>query len=136
MHLTNLSTCNQHHDLPCLHVHVCCTLFDLLHTALPLFFSSLYSPSLYIPSFLFVSLVEHTTCFSEAAYLDAAARLRTFLTRWVEVLDARVAAAMLGSYGRVEELMHLAGLRGDYEALLEYLVHKVGGRLDWCWTGC
>ncbi len=61
----------------------------------------------------------------ESEYLQVAGRLRSFLTRWVGVLDAGVTSAMLGSYGRIEELMHVAALRNDYESLLEYLVQKV-----------
>lgn len=64
---------------------------------------------------------------SDARVATAGARLKAFLTEHAAALDAGTAAALLASYGRLEELRHFAAARGDDEALLEQLTAAGGG---------
>lgn len=59
-----------------------------------------------------------------AAYSQAVERLRTFLQKYVEVLDPGTTIGLLAGYGRLDELMHYARCRGDWESLLEYLLQR------------
>jgi hypothetical protein len=59
--------------------------------------------------------------------------LRTFLQRYVSVLDPGTTVGLLAGYGRLGELQHYARCRGDWEGLLEYLLQRgeVGGARVW-----
>lgn len=59
-----------------------------------------------------------------AAYSQAVDRLRSFLQKYVEVLDPGTTIGLLAGYGRLDELMHYARCRGDWESLLEYLLQR------------
>lgn len=63
------------------------------------------------------------------AHVQAVAQLRSFLQKYVEVLDPGTTIGLLAGYGRLDELMHYARCRGDWESLLEYLLQRqeVGG---------
>lgn len=56
--------------------------------------------------------------------MQAVERLRTFLQKYVEVLDPGTTIGLLAGYGRLDELMHYARCRGDWESLLEYLLQR------------
>ncbi|KXZ53919.1 hypothetical protein GPECTOR_6g837 [Gonium pectorale] len=64
------------------------------------------------------------------AYGAAVAALRSHLSDWVHVMDPGTTVSLLASYGRLEELLSLAALRGDHEGLLEQLLARGrrGGR--------
>jgi hypothetical protein len=51
-------------------------------------------------------------------------RLRAFLQKYVDVLDPGTTVGLLAGYGRLDELMHFARCRGDWEGLLEYLLQR------------
>ncbi|KAL4423908.1 hypothetical protein ABPG75_001209 [Micractinium tetrahymenae] len=59
-----------------------------------------------------------------AAYRQAVERLRSFLQKYVDVLDPGTTIGLLAGYGRLDELMHYARCRGDWESLLEYLLQR------------
>lgn len=56
--------------------------------------------------------------------LQAVERLRAFLQKYVDVLDPGTTVGLLAGYGRLDELMHYARCRGDWEGLLEYLLQR------------
>lgn len=58
------------------------------------------------------------------AHTQAVDRLRSFLQKYVEVLDPGTTIGLLAGYGRLDELMHYARCRGDWESLLEYLLQR------------
>ncbi|EFJ45682.1 hypothetical protein VOLCADRAFT_105888 [Volvox carteri f. nagariensis] len=58
------------------------------------------------------------------SYQSAVTALRTHLSDWVHVMDPGVTVSLLGSYGRLDELLQLAQLRGDHEGLLEQLMAR------------
>jgi hypothetical protein len=45
----------------------------------------------------------------------------------VDVLDVTTTSNLLATYGRLEELQHWAGVRGDHESLLDLLMSTPGG---------
>ncbi|KAG2496729.1 hypothetical protein HYH03_005142 [Edaphochlamys debaryana] len=61
---------------------------------------------------------------SGEAYLTAATALRTHLSDWVHIMDPGTTVSLLASYGRLDELLQLAQLRGDHEGLLEQLMAR------------
>lgn len=61
---------------------------------------------------------------SRSAYQQAVERLRSFLQKYVDVLDPGTTIGLLAGYGRLDELMHYARCRGDWEGLLEYLLQR------------
>ncbi len=82
---------------------------------------SLYDPTI---------VAQHTELYLLlCAHVQAVAQLRSFLQKYVEVLDPGTTIGLLAGYGRLDELMHYARCRGDWESLLEYLLQRqeVGG---------
>ena len=72
----------------------------------------------------------HSCCASGAQAVD---RLRAFLTKYVEVLDPGTTVGLLAGYGRLDELVHYARARGDWEGLLEHLLQRGEVRLGGVW---
>ncbi|GLC42145.1 hypothetical protein PLESTB_000635800 [Pleodorina starrii] len=58
------------------------------------------------------------------SYQSAVTALRTHLSDWVHVMDPGTTVSLLASYGRLDELLQLAQLRGDHEGLLEQLMTR------------
>ena len=56
---------------------------------------------------------------------------REFLSSYVDVLDVSTTSNLLATYGRLDELQHYAGLRGDYETLLDLIMAPPGGAVRW-----
>jgi len=51
-------------------------------------------------------------------------QLRDFLSEYKDVLDSATTSNLLASYGRLDELMHLAALLDDNETVIEHLMQR------------
>eukprot|EP00887_Chlorella_sp_A99_P003324 scaffold26.g3324.t1 len=60
----------------------------------------------------------------EQRYQVLAQQLRDLLSERVDVLDAGTTTSLLASYGRIDDLLHFARARKDYESVLEYLLQR------------
>ncbi|KAG0626001.1 hypothetical protein M758_2G095100 [Ceratodon purpureus] len=57
-------------------------------------------------------------------YHNTVREFRAFLTDCKDVLDEAITIKLLGSYGRVEELVYYAGLKEQYETLIHHFVQQ------------